>query len=206
MSKELPIQERINRREFTQKISKLSHPEKNVRVHSSYQVQELARSIDMFTQLRPAVIDENDTILAGNGLIMAMREAGMDKAKVLQLTGLTEKEKMKLMLSDNRIYDLGGDDFDVIDEIISTLKGDLDIPGYDTEILEALLKDSNEITKDLSQYGNITEEEIARIAKAPNQTSSGSTQEFKEEEGIPENMKAVHCPHCGGVVWVESEV
>lgn len=198
-----PIMERIKTREYTEKLSELNHPEKNVRVHGEYQVQELARSLKMFGQLRPVVVDENLTILAGNGLVMAAREAGFDKLKVLQITGLEQKEKLKLMLSDNRIYDLGSDDSDVIDDILQTLKGDLDIPGYDTEILEALMKESSEITKDLLKYGQLTESDMARIMKSPNLTAGGSTEEFKAEEGIPEDMKAIHCPHCGGVVWVE---
>jgi len=199
------LKDRLTTRDYTEKIKKLVHPEKNVRVHGQYQIQELARSLELFGQLRPAVVDENLTILAGNGLVMAMREAGWEKAKVMQLNGLTENEKYKLMLSDNRIYDLGGDDFDTVDEILRILKDDLDIPGYDTEILENLMKESSEITQDLSQYGKLDEDDMKRILGNENKVKGGSTEEFKEDEGIPDNMKAIHCPHCGGVVWVETE-
>ena len=55
-------------------IAELRHPEKNVRNHSKKQIKEMMRSLDKFKQFRPIVVDENNTILCGNGLVMAMRE------------------------------------------------------------------------------------------------------------------------------------
>ena len=57
-------------------LSELKAPEKNVRIHSDKQINEFIRSIDMFDQIRPIVVDENYTILAGNGLYAALTAMG----------------------------------------------------------------------------------------------------------------------------------
>ena len=63
---------------ITVKIKDLKHPDKNVRMHPPEQIKEMKRSIKQFGQIRPAVIDENNMILAGNGMVAAMREMGME--------------------------------------------------------------------------------------------------------------------------------
>ena len=49
-------------------MSELTLSEKNVRMHTQTQLKEFVRSIEMFGQYRPIVVDETGTILAGNGL------------------------------------------------------------------------------------------------------------------------------------------
>ena len=122
-------------------ISTLQHPEKNVRVHTQTQLEELYRSFKMFGQIRPVVIDEKNIILAGNGLVQALRENGEKEIQVLRMKNLSEKDKKKLMIADNRIYSLGFDDNENILEILSELDGDFDVPGYEEDLLKDLLAD-----------------------------------------------------------------
>lgn len=49
-------------------LSELRRPERNVRMHTDKQLKEFRRSIEMFGQIRPIVVDEDGVILAGNGL------------------------------------------------------------------------------------------------------------------------------------------
>ena len=51
----------------TKNLKELRHVEGNTRLHSEKQIREYIRSIKMFGQLRPMVIDEDNVILAGNG-------------------------------------------------------------------------------------------------------------------------------------------
>lgn len=53
---------------ITMKLVDLVKPEKNVRIHTEQQLKEFQRSVKMFGQIRPIVVDENNVILAGNGL------------------------------------------------------------------------------------------------------------------------------------------
>ena len=62
-------------------LSDLRKPERNVRIHSDKQITEFKRSIEMFGQIRPIVIDEAGTILAGNGLYEALSAMGRTEAE-----------------------------------------------------------------------------------------------------------------------------
>lgn len=125
----------------TKKIAELKHMPGNTRLHSEKQIREYIRSIEMFGQLRPMVIDENNIVLAGNGLLMALRKMGKETAACHIVTGLTENEKKKLMLADNKIAALGEEDQFAFEETLRELSGDIDIPGYGADILKNLTSD-----------------------------------------------------------------
>lgn len=55
-------------KQLTMKLKDLVRPERNIRIHTEKQLEEFERSVRMFGQIRPIVVDENNTILAGNGL------------------------------------------------------------------------------------------------------------------------------------------
>lgn len=91
-------------------LTDLRRPERNVRIHSDKQITEFRRSIEMFGQIRPIVIDDAGVILAGNGLYEALCAMGRTEADCYIASGLTDSQKKKLMLADNRIFSLGVDD------------------------------------------------------------------------------------------------
>lgn len=75
----------------TVSLEELVKPEKNVRIHTKRQLKEFERSIKMFGQIRPVVIDENNVILAGSGLydtlvMMGKRQHMYTVMKTLQRT------------------------------------------------------------------------------------------------------------------------
>ena len=78
------------------KLSELHPLEKNVRRHSPKQISEYVRSLNMFEQLRPLVIDEDGTIWIGNGMFEAMKSMGWEYAECEIRRGLTEKQKKKM--------------------------------------------------------------------------------------------------------------
>ena len=84
------------------KLADLVKPEKNVRIHTEQQLKEFQRSVTMFGQIRPIVIDENNVILAGNGLYDTLVAMGKDTADVYRYDSLTENQKKKLMIADNK--------------------------------------------------------------------------------------------------------
>ena len=73
-------------------LSELKRPEKNVRIHSEKQIKEFRRSLEMFDQIRPIVVDESYTILAGNGLYAALLSMGKTEADCYIIKGLSDKE------------------------------------------------------------------------------------------------------------------
>lgn len=193
-------------------LSELKRPERNTRMHTDKQIAEFKRSVEMFGQIRPIVVDENYVMLAGNGLYDTLLAMGRTEADCYVVTGLSEKEKKKLMLADNRIFDLGVDDMDAFDALIAELGDDLDVPGYDEELLQSLIADSEEIDEIMSSYGLVDEgkkEELASAAETyrKEEAAREAVPTAKDnnvpstEEGQPVG-KYVVCPKCGEKVWL----
>lgn len=204
------------------KVSELIHPEKNVRRHPENQIKELLKSIQMFGQIRPVVVDENNVILAGNGMVEALRLGGYEEANVLKMTGLSETDKKKLMIADNRIYALGFDHNDNIFEMLKEI-GDFEVPGYDEEMLQNLLADEDDIEEELESYGKLDREEVEQFEEAgerlrynienrpyqePEEVSQDHGDQYdqhsadaQENDSAPSENRTV-CPHCGGKGWL----
>ncbi len=194
-------------------IDTLKSPEKNVRKHNEKQIKELARSIEKFGQIRPVVIDENNVVYCGNGLVEAAKFAGWKQVEVLKKTGMSEADKKKLMIADNRIYTLGFDDFENINSILEEI-GDFDIPGFDTETLEAMFGD---IDEEIESFGVLDDTEKREAQESSRQqeygqgnysenptSSDGSDNVTDEENGAAEDSTTddseLVCPNCGHVI------
>lgn len=125
-------------------LSDLHAAECSIRIHPAAQIAELKRSLEKNGQIRLLVVDEDGTVWIGNALLQAMQEMGIKEAHCILKEGMTDAEKKKMMLSDNRIFELGVDDMDAFDALIRELEteeGDFDIPGYDEASLNLLISD-----------------------------------------------------------------
>lgn len=199
-------------------INQLKPSEKNVRMHNEMQIQELKRSVEQFGQIRPIVTDENYVILAGHGLWEAMKEMGKSVVDVLAVKGLTESGKKKLMLADNKVYDLGTNDLEALMEVLNEIKLDgesLDIPGYDMEVLDALLAETEEVDNKIEEYGNLSEtkkEELVedkaifeeKIVNPPKKeiVLNNDVIQVKQETSDERPRPFVICPNCGEKIWL----
>ena len=208
------------------KLADLKKPERNVRKHTDKQMVEYVRSLDMFGQIRPLVVDENYVIIAGNGLYDALLKKGADTADCYVVTGLTDKEKKKLMLADNKIFELGYDDTDAFDAILKELEGDVDIPGWDEDLLKMLNATAEEAIAEAENYGVFPQEDVQNIQKGQDKKTktaeSGSyepvpapKQEDTPTDGLvtpaapadpeqeeQETRRYVICPKCGEKVFL----
>ena len=206
------------------KISELRSPEKNVRKHNEKQIKEFCRSLKMFGQIRPVVIDEENVVYCGNGLLEAARSLGWEEIEVLKMQGLNENQKKKLMIADNRIYSLGFDDYDSINSIIEEM-GDFDIPGFDTETLSNMF---GNLENELESFGKLSDDEKAVATRANENRTDAGIRTFADEQSNrpdveaprhdetkgPAPVSTVHdegsqdaapkrfikCPHCGGEI------
>ena len=210
-------------KQLTLKLSELVRPERNIRIHTEKQLEEFERSVRMFGQIRPIVVDEKNTILAGNGFYETLLRMGEEQALVYKYEDLTESQKKKLMIADNKIFSLGIENLDTLNEFLEELNGDLDIPGFDEEILKQMVADADEVTEKISEYGTLDEEEIQQIKEAnekreqkelesaseegkaivqtdlPQQGGQSATMESPESA---ETRRFVICPKCGEQIWL----
>lgn len=154
---------------ITVKLSELKHPDVNSRLHPEKQILAMMDSVEQNGQLRPIVIDEDNVVWAGNGLFDAMMRLGKTEAFAYRKCGLSRKDKLKLMLADNKTFDLGVDDmsaFDKILEELSHLDTSFNIPGYDEDLLNALVADAADVDDMMSSYGIIDDVKIDEIVNA----------------------------------------
>lgn len=205
------------------KLTELVQPEKNIRIHTEKQLQEFEKSVRMFGQIRPIVIDESNVILAGNGLYETLKRMGRGEAECYQYLDLTENQKKKLMIADNKVFSLGIENLDTLNDFLVDLQGDLDIPGFDEEILKQMVSEAEDVTSKLSEYGTLDQNEIRSIKEAgekreqqmQNMEASQGEQEVEQapvaivqqaqtadNEDPIEIRKFVVCPKCGEEIWL----
>jgi transcriptional regulator with PAS, ATPase and Fis domain len=180
------------------KLSDLKPLEKNVRKHGDLQLGHFVEALKQFGQTRAFVIDEDGNVLVGNGMHAAMsRMEWKQPVDCHVVRGLSEKDKRKLILSDNKLFQLGSDDFDVINEMLQSIadEGDFNVAGYSSEVLEDMMKGAAETLEDMTTYGMLTEEEKTQKAK----TTPKEESEAEEVYGLPpQELEPVYsCPCCG---------
>ncbi len=151
-------------------LSALRQPEKNVRKHTDKQIGEYVRSLRMFGQVKPIIIDDAGEIICGNGLYLALVQMGAAECDCYVMEGITANQKKKLMLADNRVYELGITDIDTFEEIIHALGDDIDVPGWDDELLATLNASMPEVDDMVSGYGSFSPEYTDRIKETPPQS------------------------------------
>lgn len=206
---------------ITMKLVDLVKPEKNVRIHTEQQLKEFQRSVKMFGQIRPIVVDENNVILAGNGLYETLIAMGKETADVYKYDNLTENQKKKLMIADNKVFSLGIENLDTLNSFLEDLQGDLDIPGFDEDILKQMVSEAEDVTEKLSEYGTLDDEEIQSIKEsgerkeqqiqkaeaeqatpAPQPIAQPQQEMPEDSEDTTEVKKFVICPKCGEKIWL----
>lgn len=208
------------------KVADLRHPAKNTRKHPQKQINEMKRSLNAFGQFRDVVVDESGVVLVGNGLVMAMRELGWEECDALRYTNLTENEKKKLMIADNQVASLGVDDYSAIEEILNSLAGDYDVPGYDEEMIKLIVEQTDSVMDTAMSYGVYEPEDVnalketerareengLRPVQQPSEPVAPSMQvtaRTDEGQGVgkvyakpQEAERYIICPHCGEKIYI----
>lgn len=186
----------INKKQVKLKLTELKPYDNNPNIHPKEQIDGLVESLNRYGQYRPICVDEKHVILIGHGLWLAMQQKGETEADVLIYEGLTEKQKMKLIIEDNKIQSLSYMDFDKVEDIIKQI-GDTDIIGFPAEYIDALV---NEVVPD--NMGANLEPEHKPVSKSPETTTSqeevqANQEERNDIEAGMEQAKTIICPHCG---------
>lgn len=97
-------------------------------------VDAVAKSIEQCTYIAPIVVDEDHVILAGHTRWKAMKKLGRSECACIVKQGLTEEQKRKYRLLDNKTSELADWDYDLLAEELDGLDfGDLDLDWGLTE-------------------------------------------------------------------------
>ena len=147
------------------KIEDIKPYERNPRFNDDA-VDAVKKSIEQCEYVSPIVLDENNVILAGHTRYKALKKLGYKEAECVIKQGLTEEQKKKYRLLDNKTNELADWDMDLLAEELEGLDfGDLDLDwGFDEDgeqITERKNVDINESISIIIDCSN--EEEAERI-------------------------------------------
>ena len=134
------------------KIEDIKPYERNPRFNDDA-VDAVKKSIEQCEYVSPIVLDENNVILAGHTRYKALKKLGYKEAECVIKEGLTEEQKKKYRLLDNKTNELADWDMDLLSEELEGLDfGDLDLDWGIKK--EEDLEEENPYTKsvNLPQY------------------------------------------------------
>lgn len=125
-------------------LSKIKPYEKNARKNDEA-VEYVVKSIQQCEYIAPIILDENNVILAGHTRYKALKKLDYKEAECVIKEGLTEEQKKKYRLLDNKTAEYAEWDFDLLEnELVDLDFGDLDIDwGIDDIIADDFSDDSD---------------------------------------------------------------
>ena len=156
-------------------IGDLKPDPKNARKHNPRNIGMIERALGEVGAARSIVVDEDGNVLAGNGVIEAAANAGIERVRVIDAdgneiiavrrSGLTPEQKKKLAYYDNRTAEIA--DWDV-EQIMTDVGAGLDLSAMFTDV------------------------ELAGLSMIPPDI------EFPEyDESVADEVEYIICPECG---------
>ena len=127
-------------------IDRLVPYARNARTHSDAQVAQIAASIRAWGWTVPVLTDEDGTIIAGHGRVLAARQLGIGEAPVMVARGWSEAQKRAYVLADNKLTENGGWNGELLKLEVADLAEmgfDLSLTAFSEEELTALSASSN---------------------------------------------------------------
>jgi len=116
---------------------------RNARTHSEEQIRKIARSISEFGFTNPVLINEEGTIIAGHGRVLAAQRLGLEKVPVIVVRGWSEEQLRAYVIADNQLALEAGWDEELLKLELSFLEFDasidLTLTGFNDADLAKLL-------------------------------------------------------------------
>ena len=114
---------------------------RNARTHSDAQVAQLASAICEWGWTVPVLVDEQGTIIAGHGRVLAARKLGLTEVPVMIARGWSEAQRRAYVIADNKLAENAGWDKELLGLEVSDLRAlglDLALTGFSDIELAAL--------------------------------------------------------------------
>ena len=160
-------------------ISELKFDDKNFNKHTEFGMSLLEKSLKEHGAGRSILIDKDNNIIAGNGIIEAAGQAGIEKVKVVETTG---DEIVAVKRTDVSLNSEKGREMALADN--ATAAADL---KWDEENLEQYFDD-----EELKKWGNIV----------PDKLTDEELNDFFEKDNTDTEKedKFITCPKCGNKI------
>lgn len=170
------------------KADKIQPYERNPR-HNDNAVEAVKESIRQCEYIAPIIIDEDNVILAGHTRYKALKELNKDTIDVVRVTGLSDEQKKKYRILDNKTNELAEWDLDLLEAELQDLDfGDFDFGFYAEEEQESDIDSGDYTTKtDIPQYEIKGEE--PEISDLYNSDKADALKEKIYAANIPDEIK-----------------
>jgi ParB-like chromosome segregation protein Spo0J len=134
----------------------------NARTHSDAQVAQIAASIREFGFNKPVLIDEQSSIIAGHGRVLAARKLELDTVPCIRLNHLSSTQRRAYIIADNKIALNAGWDEELLALEVAELTEfgvNMDLLGFDISELnfaeiDYSVLDDEDVDKQLSDMAN----------------------------------------------------
>ncbi len=184
---------KVTQERKTVPVSELKAFPGNPNIHPEEQVKAIAQSMDTYGQYYPIIVDDEMQVLCGHGKKLALEMLGRTEAEVTVLHGLSGKQKMKLVLEDNKIQSMSYLDFGKVEDIIRNI-GELNIIGYTDDYLGAII---NEVSTDNMGVDFAQPAEKKPVESIPQEKQAEQQDELDDIESGMQPARTMICPHCG---------
>lgn len=125
-------------------IEQLEPYEKNAKIHTPEQIEQIKNSIQEFGMNDPIGIwGEDNLIVEGHGRLQACKELGMKEVPVIRLDDLTDEQRRAYTLVHNQTTMNTGFDLDVLSEELDNIELDMSEYGFD----DIQIDDIEEVTE-----------------------------------------------------------
>ena len=114
-------------------IEQLKPYEKNAKIHTQEQIEQIKKSIQEFGMNDPIGIwGKDNLIVEGHGRLQACKELGMKEVPVIRIDDLTDEQRRAYTLVHNQTTMNTGFDLDVLNEELENLSIDMTEYGFDS--------------------------------------------------------------------------
>lgn len=115
---------------------------RNARAHSDAQIAQIAASMREWGWTNPVLVDEQGSIIAGHGRVLAARQLGYGEVPVMVADGWSEAQKRAYTIADNKLALNADWDTDLLKVELADLAAldfDIDLIGFSADELGPLL-------------------------------------------------------------------
>jgi ParB-like chromosome segregation protein Spo0J len=151
-------------------IDRLIPYARNARTHSDAQIAQIAASMREWGVTMPVLVDEQGTMIAGHGRVLAARQLGYAELPVMVAAGWSDAQKRAYTIADNKL----------------ALNSE-----WDSELLKIEIADLRDAGADLNLIG-FNDDELAEISNG-GQFDPGSI----DDQSQLDQTVLIKCPSCG---------
>ena len=159
------------------KLDEIKQYENNPRINGEA-IEAVVQSIKQCGYVAPIIVDEDGVILAGHSRYQALKRLGEDETEVLIIDDLTDEQKKKYRVLDNRVAEFSEWDFDKLEDELRQIDfGDFTF-DLDDFIFEGFEDEDDEV----------------------DETDTYVDPKKEEKKQELEKKKMLVCPHCGELI------